>query len=104
MDKKTIKFLMKNGFTLDEIAEMEPETQEPEPEPEIEQTNTNNDKEAENKEKSFEKLLSDFRTELSQLREQIHRDNRIKTAIEPEEPKQLSFEEDIEKMIEEVTK
>lgn len=102
MEKAKINFLLKNGFTLDEIMKLE--MPEETPETEKEEKNIDNNKEAENKEKSIEQLLSDFKTELSQLREQIHRDNRIKTAIEPEEPKQLSFEEDIEKMIEEVTK
>lgn len=102
MEKTKINFLLKNGFTLDEIMKLE--TPDEPPEPVKEEKNIDTDKEAESKEKSIEQLLSDFKSELSQLREQIHRDNRIKTAIEPEEPKQISFEEDIEKMIEEVTK
>lgn len=103
MDKSKINFLLKNGFTLDEIMKLE--TPEPEPtEPDTKENNTNTDKEADSKEKSIEQLLSDFKKELSDMREQIHKDNRTKTAIEPETPKQLSFEEDIEKMIEEVTK
>ena len=103
MEKNKIEFLLKNGFTLDEIMKMETpeETKEEDKNTKIEE---NKDKEATNKEKSFEELLSDFKKELADMRDQIHKDNRTKTAIEPEKEPQLSFEEDIEKMIEEVTK
>ena len=95
---------MKNGFTLDEIMKLETPEQPENTDKETKKENIDINKEADNKEKSLEELLSDFRKELSDMREQIHANNRTKTAIEPEQPKQISFEEDIEKMIEEVTK
>ena len=95
MDKTKIEFLIKNGFTIDEIMKMEPEQKEQKPEDPVE-TKT----EEPNK---FDKMLADFKKELSDMREEMHKQNRARNVIE-ETPKQTTFEEDIEKMIEEVTK
>lgn len=101
MDKAKIEFLIKNGFTIEEIMKLEsPETsepskqEEPKQEPPKQENNTN----------SFEQMLNDFKKELSDMREEMHKQNRTQTFTEPKQPEQLSFEEDIEKMIEEVTK
>lgn len=101
MDKATIEFLLKHGYKIDEIMKMEipentetPKQEEPEQEPKNPENNTN----------SFEQMLTDFKKELSDMREEMHKQNRTQTFTEPKQPEQLSFEEDIEKMIEEVTK
>lgn len=101
MDRATIEFLLKHGYKIDEIMKMEipentetPKQEEPKQEPQKPENNTN----------SFEQMLSDFKKELSDMREEMHKQNRTQTFTEPKQPEQLSFEEDIEKMIEEVTK
>lgn len=102
MDKSKIEFLIKNGFTIEEIMKLDPEQkqeeQEKTPDPaapiETKTEEPNN----------FEKMLADFKKELSDMREEMHKQNRAQTFTEPKQPEQLSFEEDIEKMIEEVTK
>lgn len=102
MDKTKIEFLIRNGFTLDEIMKLEPEQKQEEPEktptpaaPAETKTEEPN---------NFEKMLANFKKELSDMREEMHKQNRTQTFTEPKQPEQLSFEEDIEKMIEEVTK
>ena len=95
MKKETIKFLLKNGFTLDDIAEMEPQSPEPVKEPEP-------TKEPEPA-KTVESMLESLKQEISELRSNLHAQNRAQNVIE-NPPKQITFEEDIEKMIEEVTK
>ena len=100
MDKKKIEFLIKNGFTIDEIMNMETSAPAEEPKPETSAETPKQETES----NSFEKMLSDFKKELSDMREEMHKQNRTQTFTEPKQPEQLSFEEDIEKMIEEVTK
>lgn len=100
MDKKIIEFLIKNGFTIEEIMNMD----SPAPAEEQKQEEPVETPKQENISNSFEKMLTDFKKELSDMREEIHKQNRQQTIIEPKPVEQLSFEEDIEKMIEEVTK
>ena len=101
MKKETIKFLIKNGFTIDEIADMETEKAENEPEKKPEPKPESVKEEP--KKESVEDMIAALRKEISDLRETTHAQNRARNVIE-ETPKQLTFEEDIEKMIEEVTK
>lgn len=101
MDKATIEFLLKHGYKIDEIMKME--TQEPAETPKQEESKPETPKQ-ENNTNSFEQMLNDFKKELSDMREEMHKQNRTQTFTEPKQPEQLSFEEDIEKMIEEVTK
>lgn len=102
MNKTKIEFLIRNGFTLDEIMKLEPEQKQEEQEktPAPAAPIENKTEEPNN----FEKILADFKKELSDMREEMHKQNRTQTFTEPKQPEQLSFEEDIEKMIEEVTK
>lgn len=102
MDKTKIEFLIKNGFTLDEIMKLEPEQKQEEQEKTPAPAATVETKIEEPN--NFEKMLADFKKELSDMREEMHKQNRTQTFTEPKQPEQLSFEEDIEKMIEEVTK
>lgn len=99
MDKTKIEFLIKNGFTIEEIMKLEPEQKQEEQEktPAPIETKTEEPN-------NFEKMLADFKKELSDMREEMHKQNRTQTFTEPKQPEQVSFEEDIEKMIEEVTK
>lgn len=106
MDKATIEFLLKHGYKIDEIMKMEiPEnadsTKAETPKQEVPKQEQKN---PENNTNSFEQMLNDFKKELSDMREEMHKQNRTQTFTEPKQPEQLSFEEDIEKMIEEVTK
>ena len=101
MDKTKIEFLIRNGFTLDEIMKLEPESSEPVKEPEpvknVEPVKT------QEPEKTVETMLESLKQEIFELRSNLHAQNRAQNVIE-NPPKQLTFEEDIEKMIEEVTK
>ena len=102
MDKTKIEFLIKNGFTIDEIMKLELEQKQEEPEKTSTPAASIETKTEEPN--NFEKMLADFKKELSDMREEMHKQNRTQTFTEPKQPEQLSFEEDIEKMIEEVTK
>lgn len=105
MDKTKIEFLIRNGFSLDEIMKLEPETQESEQKQEEKNPAPSAPVETKSEESNnFEKMLADFKKELSDMREEMHKQNRTQSFTEPKQPEQLSFEEDIEKMIEEVTK
>lgn len=100
MDKALIKFLIKSGFTLDEIMEMNPEENKEKEEPE--QIKTEEPKKEEDN--NVDNMLSELKTELKELREAVHKQNRENTFIEPKPVEKVSFEDDIEKLIEEVTK
>lgn len=102
MDKTKIEFLIRNGFTIDEIMKLEPEQKQEEQEKTTASASPIETKTEEPN--NFEKMLADFKKELYDMREEIHKQNRQQTIIEPKPVEQLSFEEDIEKMIEEVTK
>lgn len=111
MDKTTINYLISKGFSIEEIMKMEnPEADNKSAEnkdnkpAEIKNENTDKKEEVPAKTKSVEELLSDLKAEISDMRTQIHNSNRMQNVIEPEIKQQLSFEEDIEKMIEEVNK
>ena len=100
MDKKTIKFLIKSGFTVEEIAEMEENKETETTEEETKET-----KPEESKEKNaVDAILEDFKKEMKELRDSIHKANRENTYKKPEEKKEATFEEDVEKLIEEVTR
>ena len=101
MDKATIKFLIKNGFTLDEIMEMNPEEEKKEKE-EPEQIKIEEPKKEESN--NVDSMLSELKTELKELREAVHKQNRENTFIEPKPAEKVSFEDDVEKLIQEVTK
>lgn len=106
MEKQKIEFLIKNGFTIEEIMKLDPE-QKPEQKQEEQEKNTAPAAHIETKTEepnNFEKMIADFKKELSDMREEMHKQNRTQTFTEPKQPEQVSFEEDIEKMIEEVTK
>lgn len=100
MDKKTIKFLIKNGFTLDEIVEIEPELK-----PETETEETQKEETKEEKKDTIADTLEEFKTQLKELRDSIHKANRENSYKKSEDTdKKPTFEEDVEKLIEEVTR
>ena len=104
MDKAKIEFLIKNGFTIDEIMKLESESKpEPETKPETKQeTKTETKPETKTESDNIAKMLSDLKSELTEMRNAMHTENRLNTAIDKQQ-KQTSFEEDIETMISEVT-
>lgn len=99
MEKKIIKFLIKNGFTLDEIVEIEPELKDG-----TETEETQKEETKEEKKDNIAVTLEEFKTQLKELRDSIHKTNRENTFKKPEEKKEATFEEDVEKLIEEVTR
>lgn len=109
MDKKKIEFLISAGFTLDEIMTLSESREKPSnfnskdsgnkdtPEPEkpsIEPTQSPQD--------DLQKKLDELTAEIKSIRGDMQKQNRSREVIETE-PKQLSFSEDIEKLISEVT-
>ena len=99
MEKKYIAFLLKSGFTLDEIINLDANT-EPE-------NNTNT--ETENNTNTEPETLDSLKTDISTLREEIanlrkitQNTNRKNAVIDDVNANQLTLEDKVNKLLEEV--
>lgn len=96
MDKAQVEFLLKTGYTLTEIMQMEASA-DPAPAPAPAPAPVGDPAPS-----TVDAQLTALKTEIAQLRTALHDKNRQQTVIEPSQ-KQPTFEEDIEQMIKEVT-
>lgn len=103
MTKTEIEYLLKAGYSIAEIMAMENENV-PEPTKEPDKTGEEPDKTPENEpEKPLSEQLAELRGELKALRELTHEQNRTNNVIE-NPGKKLTFEENVEELIKEVSK